>query len=738
MSRRFVFLLCCISLFLCMTGALQAQSTQSRDMSIASFEYIPNDLTARQSETMKKDAEGRLMSIIKVRTNDPKDDLTAYEFDFGYMEDITEVRNDDREIWVYVQRGAKHITISRSGYKTIKNRDLGVTLETGKVYELELSVAPRVIKKRMLLFKVSPAGSEALVTYKAEGDAGDYKPFGSGRIDEGGMVAKNLEPGIYVYKVISTNYHSIEGRIILEDVAGKFVEPVILKPNYGTLSLAAAQGVDIYIDGEKMGTGSWNGNLSPGFYNIECRKERHRSTVESVEVKEGETKNITLKAPEPITGSLALMSTPLGVNVAIDGKPVGSTPDNFSGLLIGSHEVKLSKDGYRTETKTIEIKENKTTECEVALVKVVQDGAAGAKNNHGYVDLGLPSGLLWATCNVGASKPEEYGDYYAWGEIETNSGYTQGNCKTYGKDIGDISGNPAYDVARANWGGKWRMPTENEFKELIDNCKWEWTTINGKNGYKVTSKKNGNSIFLPAAYGTSRVDGTYSYYWSSTPDGTDCAYHLRLGWSSQDTSHNYRYYGHVVRPVTLKLETNISAANKAAIACEYVDLGLSVKWATCNVGASKPEEYGNYYAWGEINTKDNYSESTSLTYVMELGDISGNPQYDAATANWGGKWRMPTKEEFQELMDNCKWKWTRINGIKGYKVTSKKNGNSIFLPAAGYRYGTPLYYGGSFGYYWSSSPDDTINAYRLYFHSGYHSTVWDNRYCGRSVRPVSE
>ena len=371
MSRKYIFHLCSICLLLCLATALQAQSTQSRDMSIASFDYSPNDMTARQSETMKKDAEGKMMAIIKVRTNDPKDDLTAYEFDFGYMEDITEVRNDDREIWVYVQRGAKHITISRSGYKTIKNRDLGVTIEDGKVYELELSVAPRVIKKRMLLFKVSPAGSEALVTYKADGDAGDYKPFGSGRIDEGGMVAKNLEPGIYVYKVISTNYHSIEGRIILEDVAGKFVEPVILKPNYGTLSLAAAQGVDIYIDGEKMGTGSWNGNLSPGFYNIECRKERHRSTVESVEVKEGETKNITLKAPEPITGSLALMSTPLGVNVAIDGKPVGSTPDNFSGLLIGSHEVKLSKDGYRTETKTIEIKENETTECEVALVKVV-------------------------------------------------------------------------------------------------------------------------------------------------------------------------------------------------------------------------------------------------------------------------------------------------------------------------------------------------------------------------------
>ena len=201
MSRKYIFHLCSVCLFLCLATVLQAQTTQPKDMSIASFKYSPNDMTARQSESLKKDAEGRLMSIIKVCTNDPKDDLKAYEFDFGYMEDITEVKNDDREIWVYVQRGAKHITISRSGYKTIKNKDLGETLEAGKVYELELSVAPRVIKKRMLLFKVSPADSEALVTYKAEGDAGDYKPFGNGRIDDGGMVAKNLEPGIYVYKV---------------------------------------------------------------------------------------------------------------------------------------------------------------------------------------------------------------------------------------------------------------------------------------------------------------------------------------------------------------------------------------------------------------------------------------------------------------------------------------------------------------------------------------------------------
>ena len=168
-----------------------------------------------------------------------------------------------------------------------------------------------------------------------------------------------------------------------------------------------------------------------------------------------------------------------------------------------------------------------------------------------------------------------------------------------------------------------------------------------------------------------------------------------------------------------------------------VDLGLpsGLKWATCNVGASVPEEYGNYYAWGEINTKDDYSEGTSLTYGIELGDISGNPQYDAARANWGGDWRMPTSAEFTELMNNCTWTWTTQNGVNGYQVTGS-NGNSIFLPAAGYRSGASLSGDGSDGSYWSSTLGGTGNVCSLGFYGGRHYTGFDYRYYGRSVRPV--
>ena len=191
---------------------------------------------------------------------------------------------------------------------------------------------------------------------------------------------------------------------------------------------------------------------------------------------------------------------------------------------------------------------------------------------------------------------------------------------------------------------------------------------------------------------------------------------------------------------------------------EAVDLGLSVKWATFNVGATKPEEYGGYYAWGETDEKENYDWSTykwcngSSTTMTKYctssyyGTVDNktvlDPQDDVAHVKWGGSWRMPTLDELKELKNknNCTWTWTTQNGVNGYKVTSKTNGNSIFLPAAGYRYGTSLGNSGSYGRYWSSSLREGISydAYYLVFSSGGYDWYYYNRYYGFSVRPVCE
>ncbi len=173
---------------------------------------------------------------------------------------------------------------------------------------------------------------------------------------------------------------------------------------------------------------------------------------------------------------------------------------------------------------------------------------------------------------------------------------------------------------------------------------------------------------------------------------------------------------------------------------DWVDLGLSVKWATCNVGASSPSDYGNYYAWGETTTKQEYTEENCKTYNKNLSDIAGDPQYDAACANWGGSWRLPTKTEMQELIDKCAWTWTTQDGHNGYKVTSKINGNSIFLPAAGWRIRSSSYGVGEWCGYWSSTPldSDTQDAYDLYFLDGIYNLTWDYRLRGHCVRPVTK
>ena len=189
---------------------------------------------------------------------------------------------------------------------------------------------------------------------------------------------------------------------------------------------------------------------------------------------------------------------------------------------------------------------------------------------------------------------------------------------------------------------------------------------------------------------------------------------------------------------------------------EAVDLGLSVKWADRNLGASTPEEYGDYYAWGEISPKSDYDWSTLKYCTDEEGKNfnkyvpsdrsdswsgSGSPDNkicldlsdDAARVNWGGKWRIPTKAEWEELKEKCKRSWTG----SGYRVTGP-NGRSIFLPAAGYRDGSSSVDVGSDGYYWSSSLGTVGPSYAwgMWFRSGNYFVISLSRDYGNSVRPV--
>lgn len=221
------------------------------------------------------------------------------------------------------------------------------------------------------------------------------------------------------------------------------------------------------------------------------------------------------------------------------------------------------------------------------------------------------------------------------------------------------------------------------------------------------------------------------------------------------------YSEYITDLVSIKFEKQTTPTSGEENGHEYVDLGLpsGIKWATCNVGATIPEGYGDYFAWGETEPKTTYFWSTykycngtddTMTKYCDTkgyGTVDNKTTLeltdDAARVNWGGNWRMPTEAEQYELINtnNCTWTWTKQNGVKGYKVTSKVNGNSIFLPAAGYRSGDSLFNAGSSGYYWSSSLGahyGSDEADFVYFGSNRVSCGDYPRYYGYSVRAVCE
>ena len=185
----------------------------------------------------------------------------------------------------------------------------------------------------------------------------------------------------------------------------------------------------------------------------------------------------------------------------------------------------------------------------------------------------------------------------------------------------------------------------------------------------------------------------------------------------------------------------VSTSSNTINGHDYVDLGLpsGVKWATCNVGASSPSDYGDYFAWGETMTKSEYTKENSKTDEKNIEDISGNAQYDAARANWGGSWRIPTKTECEELKDKCTWIWATQDKCKGYMVTGP-NGKSIFLPAVGWRYGASLSGTEIYGDYWTSTPSDRNShvSYYVYFKNDSYGVSWEYRNFGYPIRPVSD
>lgn len=313
-------------------------------------------------------------------------------------------------------------------------------------------------------------------------------------------------------------------------------------------------------------------------------------------------------------------------------------------------------------------------------------------NGHEYVDLGLPSGKLWAKTNYGSTTEDGYGSYVDW--------LNNGIITTY-------------------WGKDWATPTKVDIQELYDNCSFTWGYSSNNVYGCFIQGKNGNSIFLPAAgfriNGYDQSTGKDIYYWTSSPSNENDFAVALTGYSETETfytniTYNYTFVTLPIRPVA-----NARPESNDPVIPETVDLGLPSGrlWANINYGAKTEDDYGTYLAWTEIDT---------------------------VSSTLGEDWIVPSQADFEELYNNCTFTWGYSNNNVYGCVIQGKNGNSLFLPAAGLkRKGKESYAVGENLYYWTSTEYDS--SYAIFFEGsgGMFFTDGRNEYSSKtamSVRPI--
>ncbi|MCR4918432.1 MAG: PEGA domain-containing protein [Prevotella sp.] len=329
-----------------------------------SFEQSLNELTAQNPQYERRDGGGDRYAIVRVKTTSPDDDLREYQFNFGLLKHIVGGMHDD-ELWVYVQRNAKSVTISRKGYATIKQYDLRTTIQPGCTYVMQLSPEAAPVSLQTVKFNVVPADAKAVVTVQSDQKGAQTERLDS--VDPSGAIAKSLPLGTYTYTIMAPDYKPYERRLLLNEPNQTLVEKVVLEPDFAEMTLRATPEADIYVNGELHGRGTWAGRMKSGTYEVECRQQRHKPSALTLTVRAGEPRTVNLPTPTPITGTLNVTSRPLGATITIDGKGYGQTPKSIEQLPIGQHRLTLARANYTTEQRDFEIKENETTEVDVTL-----------------------------------------------------------------------------------------------------------------------------------------------------------------------------------------------------------------------------------------------------------------------------------------------------------------------------------------------------------------------------------
>ena len=338
-------------------------AVHAQNLSVESFRMDIKDLTANTAGTTVFDQNGEKCALIKVETTQ-----TGFSFNTGSL-GVMKTEQHVGEIWVYVPEGVKRITISHQQLGTLRDYELGQTVKRARTYILKLITGEvqTLVKKartsQYVVFQLQPANAVVMLN-------------GEMLATQEGTATKMMKFGTYDYQVQAPDYLPQMGRVTVNDPKQKHVVNVSLKPNFTSVTLTADNNAEIWVNGDKKGTGSWTGNLGAGTYEFETRLTGHRPASQTRDIMVlSEPISIRLQSPTPIYGDADISSSPAMADIYIDGTKRGQTPQLIDQLLIGQHQLRLSKQGYADYSGTININEGETASVNATMNKGANNAA---------------------------------------------------------------------------------------------------------------------------------------------------------------------------------------------------------------------------------------------------------------------------------------------------------------------------------------------------------------------------
>ena len=345
-------------------GCCLAMSAQN--ITVKSFTALPDDNTATTAEGKRIDQNGDVAALIKMVTGE-----SGLNFEGGAL-GIVDAKHQQGEVWVWVPRSARKITVKHPKLGVLRDYRYPVEIKAGQTYEMVLEfekvVEEEDLSEQFLSFKITPANAVLEVN-------DEVWPLAAN-----GSVSRLVEFGTYTYRVSAENYHSDAGKVKLDDPKKPAVVNVNLRPNFSNVTLEVDADAEIWVDGEPKGIRTWTGTLNAGIHQIECRQADHvASTMQMTITDQMDGRVIQLEKPRHIAGSLKVESTPDKASVFLDGEIVGETPLLLNDIAAGQYDLWVVKAGHFTDhSEKVDIRDQETTKVDCKLMKT--DGYAFVVN----------------------------------------------------------------------------------------------------------------------------------------------------------------------------------------------------------------------------------------------------------------------------------------------------------------------------------------------------------------------